>query len=181
MKTVMRHECKLMLGWWEGAHINNPHQSLEQIMNCVHLKSNYPHYCQELMHVNDAWNSRTLFEASVTTGSQGVMTQKRHKMEKELCRSFVLYIWWAGRQSSPTSLRPNGVIKIKERGSVVYHILSFYWTTFYILKFCTTWGEGDCCKRKKTIKGLIHFYTKWKNVIIADVGKLLLFLLRNLS
>lgn len=60
------------MGWWWTpgrtnpelvGHINNPpsHQSLQQIKNCVHLKSNYPPYRQGLTHVNDAWNSTAFF------------------------------------------------------------------------------------------------------------------------
>lgn len=43
----------------DAAHIDNPsHQSVRQIKNCVHLKSNYPPYRQALTCVNDAWNGR---------------------------------------------------------------------------------------------------------------------------
>lgn len=71
-------ECKWTAGWWVGAHINNPHQSLEQIKDCVHLKSNYPHYCQRLMHVNDPWNSWTVFGATDFFPKEWILSVMTH-------------------------------------------------------------------------------------------------------
>lgn len=51
----------------DAAHIDNPsHQSVRQIKNCVHLKSNYPPYRQALTCVNDAWNGTAVFFSSLS-------------------------------------------------------------------------------------------------------------------
>lgn len=55
VKTTTGCEGERILSGQDAAHIDNPsHQSVRQIKNCVHLKSNYPPYRQALTCVNDA-------------------------------------------------------------------------------------------------------------------------------
>ena len=124
--------------WWEDVHINNPHQSVEQIMSRVHLKSNYPHYCQQLMHVNDAWNSPTFFFLSglqLHCGFRGGRVQWRDAATRWRERTGE-GPWWCDW------------IKVKKgRRKVSLVLIGSRWSRFGEIH---SPSPGDCCKWNNT-------------------------------